>query len=423
MRTTPNIGPTVVSETSRKKTNWEAADIFRLHGEEYRRNHSLSTQQLKVMRAIEICRTAELGGRREKCDHCGYERTVFRSCRNRHCPKCQMLAKAEWVEEQKKDLLPVPYFHTVFTLPHKLNRIILCNKKIVYDIFFKSVSETLREFGEDPKYLGGKITFKVILHTWDQQIKCHVHLHCLIPGGALSNDGTRWIPARPNFLFPDRALSKVYRGKFLDYFEDAYSKGSMAFPGEISRFKNTKVFKALIENLKRGKAWVVHSKPPFAGPEKALEYLARYTHRVAISNNRILNVEDGWVTFSYRDRADDNKRKQRTIPAEKFIRRFLMHVLPKSYMRIRQFGFLINPRKKKNLAKCRELLNVPVPELEEEEPMSIAEKILYFTGVNVNLCPHCKRGNMVEIEELAPLWKRRVSQRRLMLGMEVADSS
>jgi hypothetical protein len=352
------------------------------------------------MRAIEICRTAELGGHLERCDHCGYERNAYNSCRNRHCPKCQALAKAEWLEKRKAEVLPVEYFHNVFTIPHELNQIAICNKKVVYDILFKSVAETLQGFAADPKHgLGGKIGFTAILHTWDQKLLSHIHLHCVIPAGVLSFDGKTWIPSRKNFLFSVKALSRLFRGKFISYLKKAFAEGALIFPGRISPLAVEEHFMESISRLWE-KDWVVYSKAPFNGPRKVLDYLGRYTHRVAIANHRIVRIKDGFVTFHYRDRTDGDKSKLMTISTEEFIRRFLLHVIPDSYKRIRHFGFLANRCKKRSLQQCRERLGLcsELTLISEEE--TLQEKMLRLTGIDIAECPRCKQGRMKRVTEL-----------------------
>jgi hypothetical protein len=385
------------------RPRYEVADIFREYGKQYRRSHSLPLSDLKVMHAIEVCRTVYLGGHMERCDRCGFERIAYNSCRNRHCPKCQALAKAEWLERRKTELLPVEYFHNVFTIPHELNQVALYNKKVVFDVLFKAVAETLQEFAADPEHgLGGKIGFTAILHTWDQKLLSHIHLHCVIPAGVLSSDGKRWIHSRKNFLFSVKALSRVFRGKFIDYLKKAFVKDNLIFAGQIAHLATEENFLQLINQLWK-KDWVVYSKAPFNGPEKVLDYLGRYTHRVAIANHRIVKVEDGLVTFRYRDRTDGDKCKQMTIAAPEFIRRFLLHVIPDSYKRIRHFGFLANRCKKRDLIRCRELLGLctdlpPVP------AETMQEKMLRLTGVDVTVCPCCKQGHMRRVAELPMLW-------------------
>ena len=384
-----------------RRPQWEVADVFCSCGPDYRRQHSLPRIHLKVMRAIETCRTAALGGHVEKCDRCGFERVSYNSCRNRHCPKCQSLAKARWMENRKAELLPVGYFHSVFTLPHELNPLVLCNKKILYDILFKAVSDTLQEFGADPKHgLGGKLGCIAILHTWDQTLRDHFHLHCLIPGGVLSPDGTSWTHARKNYLFPVKALSKAFRGKFLYLLKKAFKESRLIFPGKTSSFASTRMFTRLLNQLWK-KQWVVYSKKPFAGPENVLDYLGRYTHRVAITNHRIAAVENGMVRFRYRDRRDHEKMKVMTLTAEEFIRRFLLHTLPDSYVRIRHFGFLANKCKERCLTLCRKALHC-TQKPGNSSPMDSRSLLLHLTGIDLNRCPHCSQGTMY-IVKILPL--------------------
>jgi|SRR5215216_18010 len=381
---------------SQLKPKLELADLFRLYASAYRSSHRLPLTHLKVMRAIENCRTAALGGHIEQCNHCGYQRQSYNSCRNRHCPKCQSLCKARWLEDRKSDLLPVGYFHMVFTLPHELNPLALSNKKVLCDLLFKAVSETLLEFGR--KNLGGKIGLIAVLHTWDQTLLDHFHLHCLIPAGALSMDRSRWILARDNFLFSVRALSVVYRGKMIDLLGQAFNKARLKFVGRCEGLSDGDHFKRLLERL-REKKWIVYAKKPFSSPKRVLDYLGRYTHRVAISNNRIISIEDGEVSFSYRDRKTENKLRRMTLLAEEFIRRFLLHVLPDSFVRIRHYGLLANRSKKETLARCRWLLG------EEGQPPAVVKKtskelMLEVGGVDLSVCPECKEGRMIKIGDL-----------------------
>jgi predicted Zn-ribbon and HTH transcriptional regulator len=362
----------------------ELAEVFRQYGRSYRKTHRLSTSQQKVLRAIEVCRTQELGGHLKQCDTCGFEHPAYNSCRNRHCPKCQSLAKARWLQKQTAELLPVGYFHLVFTLPHELNRLILAHKKILLSLLFKAVSETLLEFGQ--RRLGGTLGIIAVLHTWDQTLKDHFHLHCLVPAGALSLDHSRWIKARRNFLFPVKALSVVFRGKFLDLLKQAGEKGRIETTSER------------VQAL-REKNWVVYAKRPFGSPQTVLDYLGRYTHRVALSNERILKVENGEVTLSYRDRRDGNRKKTMTLKAQEFIRRFLLHVLPDGFMRIRHFGFLANRAKKLALPQCRKLLGLSaaLPELAKK---SAHDLLLELTGIDLSRCPRCQKGTMIVVAEL-----------------------
>ena len=362
----------------------ELADIFRQYGEHYRKTHRLSAAQQKVMRAVETCRTAELGGHLKQCDTCGFEHPSYNSCRNRHCPKCQSLAKAKWLEKQTSELLPVGYFHLVFALPHEFNRLILAHKKIGLSLLFKAVSETLLEFGQTR--LKGTLGIIAVLHTWDQTLKDHFHLHCLVPAGALSSNHSRWIGARPNFLFPVTALSQVFQGKFLALLQQACDKGKI--PPATNEIKAS-----------RQKSWVVYAKKPFGSPQTVLDYLGRYTHRVALSNDRILNVQNGQVTLSYRDRKDGDKKKTVSLEAQEFIRRFLLHVLPDGFMRIRHFGFLANRAKKHALPQCRKLLGLN-PALPEIPNQSTHDLLRELTGTDLSRCPRCQKGTMIVVAEL-----------------------
>jgi hypothetical protein len=339
------------------------------------------------MRAVSVCRTQELGGHLDRCDHCGFERPAYNSCRNRHCPKCQSLATAQWLEKQTTELLPVGYFHVVFTLPHELNRLILANKKIGLSLLFKAVSETLLEFGR--RRLGGTVGIIAVLHTWDQTLKDHFHLHCLLPAGALSFDQSRWINARPNFLFPVKALSRVFRGKFLALLKQNIDRGKIA-PTDMA-------IKALHQ-----KNWNVYAKKPFGSPRTVLDYLGRYTQRVALSNDRILKIENGKVLLSYRDRKDGDRKKALALDTQEFIRRFLLHILPDGFMRIRHFGFLANRSKKQALAQCRKLLDLD-PALAKSPVLAAKDLLLKITGVDLTRCPCCREGTMIVVGDLAAL--------------------
>lgn len=367
-----------------KKARPELADIFRQYGESFQQTHRVSSSERKVIRAVSLCRTQELGGHIDRCDACGFERPAYNSCRNRHCPKCQSLAKARWLEKQTSELLPVGYFHLIFTLPHELNRLILTNKKTALSLLFKAVSETLLEFGRSR--LGGTLGIVAVLHTWDQTLKDHFHLHCLVPAGALSVDQSRWITARNNFLFPVKALSRMFRGKFLDRLQQCGATGKIPPP-------NSEIKAA------RQKNWIVYAKQPFGSPQKVLDYLGRYTHRVALSNDRILNIENSHVTLSYRDRNDGDRKKTLTLDAHEFIRRFLLHVLPDGFMRVRHFGFLANRTKKQALTQCRKLL-VCDPPLPARSNLSTEEILLKLAGVDLTRCPSCLEGTMIAIGEL-----------------------
>ncbi len=382
-----------------KKPRYEVADIFRSFSNEYCKKYNLPLSHLKVMHAIQVCRTAALGGHRERCDSCGFERNAYNSCRNRHCPKCQALTKAKWLESRKAELLPVQYFHNVFTLPHEINPLARCNKRIVYSLLFKAVSETLEEFATHKNNgLVGKIGFIAILHTWDQKLLSHLHIHCLIPAGVISFDRCSWIHTKNDFLFSTKALSRMFRGKFIDFLKNSYKDGSLVFPGVISHLKTEKGFTSLINQL-WGKEWYVYSKVSFSEPDNVLDYLGRYTHRVAIANHRIVRIDTNLVTFWYKDRSAGGKRKIITVSAEEFIRRFLLHVLPHSFMRIRHYGFMANRCRKENLALCKKLVgleNDPVKTPKE----NTQEVMLKLTGVDILACPCCKKGRMKKNAEL-----------------------
>jgi predicted Zn-ribbon and HTH transcriptional regulator len=373
----------------------ELADIFRAYGESYRRDHPLPVSHLKVIEAVKRCRTAGLGGHIERCDFCGFERPAYNSCRNRHCPKCQSLAKLKWLEKQKSEILPVGYFHLVFTLPHELNGLILTNKGILLSHLFKAVGETLVDFGHTR--LGGQIGLITVLHTWDQILLDHFHLHCLVPAGALSHDQKSWSPARKNFLFPIKALSLVFCGKFLDLLKSAFAQNKLLFVGQTAFLANPVAFQLLIKVLRK-KSWVVYAKKPFGSPHHILDYLGRYTHRVALSNDRILSAHNAEVTFSYRDRKDHDRKKTMTLDAHEFIRRFLLHVIPKGFVRVRHFGILAN-RSKSLLSKCRQFLDLS-PTVPKLPTRSVQELMLQLTGLDITRCPLCQKGTLLFLAKL-----------------------
>jgi len=376
-----------------EKPAWELADIFRLFGEEYRQNHPLPSQHLKVIHLIEICRTAALGGHIEHCDACGYEVQAYNSCRNRHCPKCQTLVKERWLQDRKAELIPSGYFHVVFTLPHDLNPTLLCNKQIMLNILFASVNETLQAFAHDPQWrLEGQLGFIAVLHTWSQTLMDHFHLHCVIPAGVLQEDKT-WKPGRETFLFKASSLAKEFRNCYSRRLKGAYENGELIFPGKTAPLGTPEGFRQLLVQVEN-KNWIVYAKRPFAGPEQVLEYLGRYTHRVAISNHRIVSIQDGKITFSYKDRADNGRTKLMTLNADEFIRRFLLHILSEGYMKIRHFGFLANICKKRNLECIHEQLGVPFEDSEFQKE-TVQEMMLRLTGEDISLCPRCGKGHLI----------------------------
>ena len=380
----------------------EVAHIFRLYGEEYRQTHRLSRPQLRAMRAIENCRTAALGGHVYRCDHCGTEKISYNSCRNRHCPKCQNLDKERWLEERRSELLPVPYYHLVFTLPEELNLLALGNPREIYDLLFRSASQTLLEVAADPKHLGAHLGILAVLHTWGQTLVLHPHLHCIVPAGGPSLDGTRWVAGSEKFLLPVRVLAAVFRGKFLAGLKELYQEGSLSLSGGAESLHDPFEFRNLLDRLYR-KSWWVYSKPPFGGPEQVLKYLARYTHRVALSNYRLVRLENDQVTFTYKDYSEGSQVRQMTLPVEEFIRRFLLHILPDRFVRIRHYGLFANRHRASCLANSRELLGAELTTVEPAQREDWQAVLLRVTGQDPTLCPKCGRGRLRLVEELAPL--------------------
>jgi len=385
------------------RTNLEVADIFCEYEKAYRLKFAASTnsQQWRTMHAIKICRTAELGGHIDRCDLCGHEVISYNSCRNRHCPKCQSMEKAEWLKARTEELLPVDYFHIVFTIPKTLNQITLQNKRVVYNILFKAAAKTLQTIATDSKHLGANIGFMVILHTWGQTLLFHPHLHCVIPGGGLSQDENRWINCRKKFFLPVRVLSRLYRRLFVELLQKAFNQDRLKFCGKISHLSDPELFAQFIKKCFKNE-WIVHAKPPFGGAEKVLDYLGRYTHRIAISNNRLLKVKDGKVSFSWRNYRKGNKTQTMTLEAEEFIRRFLLHVLPSGFMRIRYFGFLSNHHRREKLKLCRKLLHVHQAAV-NSDLIDWKQRYESLTGKEVDLCPFCHKGHLVNIKQIFPL--------------------
>ena len=379
----------------------EVADVFRRYAEAYRQQHgaSLSVAQRRVMTAIEVCRTAALGGHLERCDQCGHERNAYNSCRDRHCPKCQSLARAQWIQDRQSELLNVPYFHVVFTVPEQMATIAYQNKEVVYGILFQATAETLKIIAADPQHLGAEIGFFAVLHTWGQNLQVHPHLHCVVPGGGLSPDGQRWVSCRPDFFLPVRVLGHLFRRLFLESLQKAFDSGKLQFFAALESFRQPEAFASLVARMKACE-WVVYAKRPFAGPQQVLDYVGRYTHRVAISNNSLLDIEHGQVRFQWKDYRDDGKMKTMTLSADEFIRRFLLHVLPNGFQRIRYYGLLGNRYRKEKLAQCRRLLGMSPPS--EQTNPSPAEKDYRdryeeLTGNSLHQCPQCQRGRMLVV--------------------------
>jgi hypothetical protein len=349
----------------------------------------LSSQQLRAFRDICACQTAALGARLEQCDHSSHEVVVFNSCRNRHCPKCQSSAREKWLASQSRDLLPVPYCHLVFTLPHELAMVALQNPKIIYGILFRAVSETLLTIAADPRRLGARIRVLAVLHTWNQQLLPHPHLHCVVPAGGISPDQSRWISCRKRFFLPLKVLRRMFRGKFLAFLSDAFHKHQLRLEGTLHPLLNPVEFQRLLRRL-RSRNWVVFARRPFAGPRHVIQYLARYTHRVAISNGRLIRLQDGQVTFRWRDSSDRNRQKLLTLDAIEFMRRFLLHVLPRGFVKIRHFGFLANRHRREALILCHTLLSPSGPH-SADPPQPTQER----------MCPICKIGILRFIENIS----------------------
>ncbi|MCI0409357.1 MAG: IS91 family transposase [Acidobacteria bacterium] len=377
------------------------ADVFRSYGAEYLRKYGSSTsaQQQRVLRELSLCRTAALGGHKKKCNRCGHEQIWYNSCRNRHCPKCQAGARAEWFKARELELLDVPYFHLVFTLPDEIGPLALQNPRRVYGILFRAAAETLLTLARDPQHLGASIGFLVVLHTWGQNLHHHPHVHAVVPGGGLSLDGQRWLPTRSDFFLPVRALSRLFRGKFLSYLQQAFHQGKLSFHGQLQSLAPSACWKRWRKNL-YSKDWVLYAKPPFGGPQQVLKYLARYTHRVAISNQRLLSLHNGRVAFRWKNYAQGNQQRTMVLEALEFIRRFLLHVLPKGFVRIRYYGFLANGERKKKLALIRTLLapNQPTP----ASPAGPAEPGGTGEQDAAERCPQCRQGWMIEVEHIPP---------------------
>lgn len=385
----------------------EVADIFRQCGAPYRKIHgtSMSREQHRAMRAIELCRTAFLGGHVDVCDRCGTERHSYNSCRNRHCPKCQSLAKAAWLQARRAELLPTPYYHVVFTLPEKIAALPLQNQRLLYTLRFRAAAETLRTIAADPKHLGARIGFLAILHTWNQTLLHHPHLHCIVPGGGPAPDRSRWISCRPGFFLPVRVLSRLFRAKFLGYLQQAFDQGELRFFSALQPLSDPKAFARFL-NAHRACEWVVYAKPPFGGPAQVLDYLGRYTHRVAVANHRLVAFQDGKVTFQWRDRRHHHRPQTMTLDAHEFIRRFLLHILPHQFAKIRYLGFLANRHRHDRISHCRELLHAPPPQT-DTQLLDWKSRHQALTGESLDICPACHKGRMHLARILPSLWQPR----------------
>jgi hypothetical protein len=381
----------------------ELADIFRSHGEDYQKEHRLNTQQFKAMTDIQLCRTAAMGGHVDVCDHgCGYMRISYNSCRNRNCPKCQGLQSARWLEKRFGRILPTQYFHMVVTFPHQLNPLILNNKEVLYNILFRAAAQSLLELARDWKRLQAQIGFTAILHTWNQDMRFHPHLHLVVTAGGLDRYQTKWIESQNNFLVPVKALSVKIRGKFVHHLKQAYDQGKILFHGSIQDLEDPKSFREFLKRLYHNQ-WVVYSKQPFAEPKQVFAYLSRYTHRVAISNQRLVRMIDGSVTFLARDNQKTSGKRPVTVTAEEFIRRFLIHVLPAGFTKIRHYGLMAACNARTKLEIARRLLQDGRPETLESKttsdppqpPHTWQELFLHLTGIDLTLCPNCGKGRLV----------------------------
>ena len=376
----------------------EVADIVRAAGPAFldRARTSFGRQRWKILNAILRCRTAALGGHIDECSRCRHRAISYNSCRNRHCPKCQANARHRWLEARRAELLPIRYVHVVFTLPHQFAPLALVNQKVVYGLLFRLAAETLMTFARDPRLLGAEIGFFAVLHTWNQKLEHHPHLHCVVSEGGIAGDGSRWVRPRYDWFLPVRAMAKAFRGKFLDALREAFDAGELRFSGQMKTLSTPRAFAALLQQSCRRK-WVCYAKRPFGGPEHVLQYLGNYTHRVAISNHRLVRLEQGKVSFRWRDSAHSNQKRVMTLPVEEFLRRFLLHVLPRGFVRIRHFGFLANRKRQQQLHLCRELLQAnAAPTAVSCCPESAPTPAKSFWS-----CPLCS-GEMVIVERLAP---------------------
>ena len=382
----------------------EVADVFREHADEYLAKYGATAAQRQVLRAVQNCRTAVLGGHVEACDRCGHQQVAYNSCRNRHCPKCQGPATARWLEARESELLPVPYFHLVFTLPAALRPLALQNPRVVYALLMRAAAQTLLEVAANPQRLGAEIGLLAVLHTWGQNLMEHPHVHCVIPAGGLAPDGARWISCRKGFFLPVRVLSRVFRGKFIGMLKQAMSRGDLTFHGGLAELAQAGAFERLLDQIVR-RDWVVYAKRPFGGPGQVLKYLARYTHRVAISNRRLLALDHGQVTFRWKDYAGRGRQRRMTLSAVEFIRRFLLHVLPSGFVKIRHYGFMANRFRQAKRELCRRLLGVadlpPAPPASEDCPASDLPSA-GESEPSRRRCPHCQEGHLRIVEQLLP---------------------
>jgi hypothetical protein len=377
----------------------EVADVIREYGAAYLERYRPSKEQRRVLNDLAECRTSALGGHLKKCDRCGHEVPVYNSCRDRHCPKCQGAARAAWLDARQEELLDVEYFHVVFTVAHEVVPVALQNRRAVYGMLFRAASETLLTIARDPKHLGAEIGCIALLHTWAQNLLAHPHLHCVVPGGGISPDGDRWVSCRDGFFLPACVLSRLFRGKFLALLQRAFEQHELEFHGRLRNLEHPKVWESWLEPL-RNKDWYIHAKPPFGGPERVLKYLARYTHRVAISNQRLLSLENGKVTFRWKDYANGNQKRTMTLDAMEFIRRFLLHVLPSGFMRIRYYGFLANRNRTEKLQRARKLSRDNTNSTDNYLSETDTSQQINQPEDELELCPQCGQGRLVIIAKI-----------------------
>ena len=374
------------------------ADVIRDYGAAYLKRYRPSKEQYRVLNAVVQCRTAALGGHLKRCERCQHEVPVYNSCRNRHCPKCQGAARAAWLQAREREVLDVEYFHIVFTLPQELAPLALQNRRVVYGMLFRAASETLLTLGRDPKHLGAQLGCLALLHSWGQNLHVHPHLHCVVPGGGLSLDTERWVSSRDGFFLPVRVLSRLFRGKFLAQLQRAFERHELEFHGRLRDLEHPKAWESWLEPL-RQKPWVVYAKAPFGGPQQVLKYLARYTHRVAISNQRLICFEDGKVTFRWKDYAQGSSHRIMTLDAFEFLRRFLLHVLPRGFMHIRYYGFLANRNRHQKLQRIRSLLGTEEASIQNDSSAVSADNPTSDTrddaSDELTLCPQCKSGRLL----------------------------
>ena len=365
----------------------EVADILRAHAEAYCARYPVSPLQAAVMRRLVACRTAALGGHVDACGRCGYTRVSYNSCRDRHCPKCQGVKRAQWLEARLQRLLPVEHFHVVFTLPKALHPLLLYHPRRLYHLLFQAAAQTLLTLAADPKRLGAHIGVTAILHTWGQNLLFHPHLHCVVTGGGLSLDGSRWISSRPGYFLPVKVLARLFRGKFLAGLKEAYHAGQLTLAGSVAKLAEPQAFRRWLDALYR-QDWVVYAKRPWGGAKQVFRYLGRYSHRVAVSNSRLLALEDGQVSFRWKDYADDHRIKVMRLPADEFLRRFLLHVLPKRFVRIRHYGLFAGRNVSTQLARCQQLLGMPA--IEQPLERSCSDWVRQWTGQDLHSCPRCQ---------------------------------